>query len=57
MGADAERKERASWIDYVHDSVQLCRESIDQEHHAWDADPHYAHLVLYFCLTAIPPEQ
>jgi len=57
MGAETQRKEGESWSDNVHRSVQFCQETIDQEQRDWNANPSYAHLVLSFCLTAIPPEE
>ena len=58
MGADIQRKEGEAWADYVHRSVLFCHETIDQDYRDWNANPRYAHHVLYFCLTATsPPKQ
>ncbi len=56
MGIEVTRKERETWADYVERSAQLCRETMNREQQAWEANPEYAHLVLCFCLTATPPE-
>ena len=56
MGIEVARKARETWADYVERSAQLCRETMNREQQAWEANPEYAHLVLCFCLTATPPE-
>ena len=57
MGIEVERKEGEAWADYVQRSAHLCRETMNREQQAWEANPEYAHLVLCFCLTAPPPEE
>jgi len=56
-GADVERKKGEMWADYVRRSMHVCRATMKKEQQAWDTNPEYTHLVLCFCLTAIPPEK
>jgi hypothetical protein len=58
MGTESiERETAETWESYVQRSARFCVETINQEQQAWDVNPGNAHLILYFCLTATPPEE
>src|SRR5450755_526029 len=57
MGTESiEQEAGETWEGYVQRSARFCAETIAKDQHAWDANPSTAHMTLYFCLTATPPD-